>query len=271
MQEFKDRTTEAERELKDREERELKKLAPAEEKTILKAQIGKQRNEIIQKTKAVTAGWDAAANADEKLEKEVSKAYNKGLAEGKKKNETAWADLNAAVEKKELRLTEILVEMSNMEAKVREADNQVALMKEQVAAAQLEVADAVASFAAGGGDGGGDGASSAEMETLRDSLEAAHDEIVTYSERCESFEREMKIMSDKMAIYEQLLAHKPAPALQPSPSAPTVGMTPNASSAGLARGLDAAIEIINQAITKVPPIVHIIASIIIVVAVFFHD
>eukprot|EP01038_Epipyxis_sp_PR26KG_P010503 gene10503-14115_t len=81
--ELKSRAELAENELKERDLGEVKQLNPTEEKAILKTQINKQRDQIILKSKAATAGWDAAANSDERLDVEVERAYKRGLLEAK--------------------------------------------------------------------------------------------------------------------------------------------------------------------------------------------
>ena len=57
IRELKERSEKAEAELKDRDEAELAKLNPADEKTQLKTTVSKQREDIIMKSKAATAGW----------------------------------------------------------------------------------------------------------------------------------------------------------------------------------------------------------------------
>lgn len=46
--------------------REVRGLDAKDEKVLLKGQITKQREQIILKAKAATAGWDAAAQSDER-------------------------------------------------------------------------------------------------------------------------------------------------------------------------------------------------------------
>jgi hypothetical protein len=46
--------------------RELQGMNAGDEKVLLKGQITKQREQIILKAKAATAGWDAAAQSDER-------------------------------------------------------------------------------------------------------------------------------------------------------------------------------------------------------------
>ena len=78
LTELRDRTERAEGELKARDEMEIKKLSPTDVQTELKKQVVKQRQEIVNKEKTATAGWDAASEATEKLDKDVDKAYRRG-------------------------------------------------------------------------------------------------------------------------------------------------------------------------------------------------
>lgn len=90
---------------------------------------------------------------------------------------------------------------------MKHSEEEIAAMKLKVEQAQLEVADTIANFAMGGGgsgSGGGDGASSEEVESLRESLDAAQEEIATVSDRCEGLESEMRIMNEKIIIYQQV-------------------------------------------------------------------
>jgi hypothetical protein len=150
-----------------------------DEKVLLKGQITKQREQIILKAKAATAGWDAAAQSDERyvrilckaevavvqcilvcgpvptlslklqtrlprntsfvskcdvvwwdalidnrpfslcrLDVEVERAFKKGFAEERQKHIDDMKALNAAIEVKETRITELLVAMAAMEKKV---------------------------------------------------------------------------------------------------------------------------------------------------------
>lgn len=55
-------------------------------------------------SKAATAGWDAAASSDEKVDMEVKKAYRKGQADERELHKRDMDDIHAALEKKENRL-----------------------------------------------------------------------------------------------------------------------------------------------------------------------
>merc|ERR1712159_657330 len=85
IEQLQDRVKAAEEAIKVREEADSIGGDEAAEK--LKQQLKKQRQDIITKTAAATSGWNAAADADEKLTTEVEKAYKKGCDETKMKLE----------------------------------------------------------------------------------------------------------------------------------------------------------------------------------------
>ena len=69
-------------------------------------------------------------------------------------------ELNAAVEAKETRMTELLVSIGAMELKVMEADKQVLFYQQEIERIRQEAADTVLLFStmtSGNGDGGGGG------------------------------------------------------------------------------------------------------------------
>lgn len=217
INELKDRSEKAEQELRDRDAHEMKALNPQEESYRLKGEVNKQRDQIILKAKAATAGWDAAANADEKLELGVERAYMRGIKEEKERHAKDLITVNASLEKKETRITELLVAMAEMEKKVKQSDIQQENMRSQMEAMKLEVADAIAGIqqmaAAGGGGGGNvineDGEvvippSTAELERLREQLDTAQEEVVQFSERCERIEGELELARKRNRIYERL-------------------------------------------------------------------
>jgi hypothetical protein len=232
IKELKERTELAEAELKRRDDREMTALAPGDEKKELKTQVNKQREDIVMKTKAVAAGWDAAAAADERLNKEVDAAYAKGLKEGRQKNNAAWDALNSAVEVKENHITDLLVKLSEMEDKVRVSNLATTVMQQQLEVAKLEVADTIAMFA--DGSSGSGGASSAELDAARESLDQAQEEVVTANEKCESLENEMRVLEQKISVYEQLLSQRRV--AEPSPGSHIAAMP----SSGNGRIMDSA-------------------------------
>eukprot|EP00600_Ochromonadales_sp_CCMP1393_P009763 CAMPEP_0174963216 /NCGR_PEP_ID=MMETSP0004_2-20121128/5205_1 /TAXON_ID=420556 /ORGANISM="Ochromonas sp., Strain CCMP1393" /LENGTH=1919 /DNA_ID=CAMNT_0016211813 /DNA_START=58 /DNA_END=5817 /DNA_ORIENTATION=- len=221
LQELNDRSSNAEKELKERDEREQKALEPKDEKFALKGQITKQREQIILKSKAATAGWDAAAHSDERLDVETEKAYKRGLAEERDKHTENMEALNAAIEVKEARITELMVSVSEMEKKVMDGDERVKEMTQQTEAMKLEVVDTIANLSqmaasSGGGSGGGGevdadgepilGPTNAELEAAREELDSAQDELVSLMERCEKLDADLELARKKNRVYEQLAA-----------------------------------------------------------------
>ena len=205
--EFKNRADAAEIELRERDEREQKLLDPKDEKALLKGQIIKQRNDIILKGKAATAGWDAAADADERLDNEVERAFKKGLNQERDSHKESMKALNQAIENKENRITELLLSISEMERKILQRDETVKQMKTENDSLKLEVADTIATLSQlGMGTTGGDegSVSNAELDAVKEQLDNAQEELVTLIERCERLEQELVVSRKKNRVYEQL-------------------------------------------------------------------
>ena len=220
LKELQGRAELAEGELKERDVREQQGMDVKDEKVQLKGQISKQREQIILKAKAATAGWDAAAHSDERLDVEVERAFKKGFAEERELHKQNMAALNAAIETKEARITELLVSVSDMERRVRQSDAQVADMTKQTETMRLEVADTIASLSqmalSGGGGGGGGlmtgedgeeptlGPTPAELENAREQLDSAQEELVVLMERCDKLEADLEVARKKNRVFEQL-------------------------------------------------------------------
>lgn len=261
ISELKDRSDKAELELRERDARELKVLNPQEEAYKLKGEINKQRDQIIMKSKAATAGWDAAANADEKLDLEMQKAFSRGMREEKERHSQDLVAVNASLEKKETRITELLVSMAEMEKKVKASEMDQVNMRAQMEAMKLEVADAITGIqqmaAATSGNAttmtNEDGEvvippTNAEVDALREQLDLSQEELVSITERCERIEQELELARKRNRIYERL--------------ATMTGLTSGeAASVGGATGgnkgdygkynIDEAISIVKKAIVKV--------------------
>jgi len=207
--EFRNRADAAELELKERDEREQKMLDPKDEKSLLKGQIIKQRNDIILKGKAATAGWDAAADADERLDNEVERAYKKGLNQERESHKESMKALNQAIENKENRITELLLSVSEMERKMLQRDAIEKQLKTENDSLKLEVADTIATLSQlgmGGAIGSNEegSVSNAELDAVKEQLDNAQEELVTLIERCERLEGELVVSRKKNRVYEQL-------------------------------------------------------------------
>ena len=136
ISELEGRTERAEGELKLRDVREKDKTSPESENAKLKAQIAKQREEIVLKSKAATAGWDAAASADERLDLDVERAYRRGTDESSLQHVQDMKDMNKSLESKETKITDMLVNLNAMDKRVREAEERAKVAKDEVRVAR---------------------------------------------------------------------------------------------------------------------------------------
>ena len=196
IKELSERADKAEEELSQRDAQEQRALNPQEEKYILKQKVTKQRDEIVMKSKAATAGWDAAADAEEKLEVAVEKAYDKGLQEGRKANKADLAAMHAALEVKENRATELLEQTAALNRRIVELEK-----REKDLLVQLEEANTRVTLVPlrGGGDDDDDGG-------LASSLDAAEEQIIALNEKIEYLNDALRVSEKKIALYKQLAA-----------------------------------------------------------------
>lgn len=231
LAEYKERAEKAEAELKAKEEQAIKALAPHDEKAILTVKVQKQREEIVMKSKAATAGWDAAADADERAEKDIDAAFQRGKEEANKTRLADMAAINNAVEEKEIRITELVMELSQANKKVVELE--------------IAVEDANAQAAQGGGgvmnmfdaDTGEIGVSSEELNEVREELDAAQEEVVQLTDKLDAATAQLTVYEEKMQVYRDIIAELKAgggggAAVASSAS----GMLPTASTASLGGG-----------------------------------
>ena len=205
ISELKDRAERAELELKERDVSEQKGLSPSDERAALKTQVGKQRDDIVLKAKAATAGWNAAASADERLDLDVDKAYRRGKEENRSQHVLDMKNLNESLGVKETRITDLLVEANTMEKRLKEAEEKEVIAVELARVARQETIEAIATFAAGDVGGGG-GASETEVDTIRDALDAAQEEVVLLSEKCDGLSSALTIARQKGSLLEQLVS-----------------------------------------------------------------
>lgn len=236
LAELKERAERAELELKDRDAKALLGLSENDEKVHLTQQVGKQRTEIVMKSKAATAGWDAAADAEEKLSIEIEKAYNTGFKEGKAEVTGDLKNLHAAIEAKELRITELIEERSGLERRV--VDSEVAAERAiRDSAIALARSQQAASKGGGGGGSGGGGEHSdeqydeiaAELKSSREMLDGAQEELIALSDRLNEAKEALSVAEKKIVIYEKLhsgaLTGVSAPAAVTSADDATKGTT----------------------------------------------
>eukprot|EP01041_Mallomonas_annulata_P006076 gene6076-12261_t len=206
IEELKERAEKAENDLIQKESLEKQQLIPGEENTVLKETITTQRDEILQKTKAVTIGWDAAAEADEKLEKSVEKAYDKGYKDGKKEAKEDLDSLHLAIEQKENHATESLEKIAVLNKQIVELEK-----KESELLAQLSQARAKA--LRGGGA----------------TLKNAQEEVLQLTQKVDDLRIALKLSEKKIALYKQLMAARESASLPASASSASLASTATAA------------------------------------------
>ena len=192
LEEFRQRAEKAEAELKQRDEMERQKLAPTDERYVLKDTVSKQRDEIVLKSKAATAGWDAAADAEEKLEVAIDKAYQKGLKEGREQNKMTLKQMNDQLELKENRATELLEQFAGLNRRIAEMEK-----KEQASLAEIDELNVRIAMISARTD--------ADDENLQNSLDAAQEEISSLVEKNEVLKAALKQSEKKANLYKELL------------------------------------------------------------------
>lgn len=217
IEELQHRALSAEEEIKERDAQELAKLNTNEEKAQLRIKLNKQRDEIILKSKAVTAGWDAAAKADERVEVEVEKAYYRGFQEGKEQHTDDMKSLNDAIELKENRLTELVVKLNEMESRVREADLSSEKYRQEAENAKKETSDTISMFMSlqesmqsnsksETTDEVVIGHTNDEFESLQSTLDKAHDEIISITDRYDQLSQKLELSEQRVSTYVRLLS-----------------------------------------------------------------
>jgi hypothetical protein len=203
LKEWVSRAKNAEDELALRDENEIAKLDPSSEKAKLLEQLQKSRDDVKTKGKAATAGWNAAATADEKLEVAEQSKFQEGYAQAKKELASDTTAMNEQLEKKEARVTELMVKLQEQEGVVRDAQRRIEAAEEAAREAQQEVADTIATFGGGDGNDGG-GASAEEVEKLEQALDAAQDEVVALQDKLEEMQEQAEVSQQTISVLEQL-------------------------------------------------------------------
>jgi hypothetical protein len=137
------------------------------------------------------------------LDLDVDKAYRRGKEESQKQYSQDMISLNTSLEVKEIRITEMLVSISFMEKRVKDAEESSKRVIEEGRVARLEAIETIATF--GGGGGGGGTSSERELEAARDSLDTAQEEVVLLSEKCDGLTASLLIAKQKCELFEQLV------------------------------------------------------------------
>lgn len=230
LKELTERVLSAEKELSDRDEREKAGLSQEQETVVLKTQVTKQRNEIVMKSKAATAGWDAAADAEEKLDLEMEKAYQRGVSEGKKMNVVDLQSVHEAIEAKEQKIIELIEKCADAEKKALKAEKEMEEMEKKVRVAEVELEKARSHrhHQQGQEQKGLVGtaptsettypsSSSAvsdekiveleeELEKSKERLDETQEEMVALSEQVEELQQALQLSEQKIQLLEQMVA-----------------------------------------------------------------
>ena len=207
VNEYKSRAEQAEANVRSRDAAALALLPPDQEALRLRKELAKLTEELVNRSKAVTAGWDAAANAEERAEVELTKAYDKGFKEGSVRVSKDLEQINLSLEEKDIRIQELILKMGEMELTVKEAEAKIAEADKRAADAALEVSDALITLGASGGDGdaaGSGGVAEAEFDRVRAALDDAQEEIVSLQDRVDELTAQAAISEQTIAVYEQL-------------------------------------------------------------------
>ena len=211
--ELTERTERAEADLQAQEERYAKNISEADERHQLAMQIAKQRDDIIQKSKAATSGWDAAANAEERLEIEVDRAFQAGLNEGRKIGQDNILSVNQAVEEKQARINEILEHNALLEKAVKDAELRASSVEKAASIATRKAAASV-SNGGGGGDGGMNEETLEELQQAREALDSSQEECINLSEQLSVAKNELMICREEIDIYKRIIATAPTQSSQ---------------------------------------------------------
>jgi chromosome segregation ATPase len=221
IKELNERVLVAENELKERDEREIQKVSHDQEAVALKTQVSKQRNEIVMKSKAATAGWDAAANAEEKLDVEMERAYHRGVSEGKRVTMQDLQSVHEAIEAKEQKIVELIEKNADSEKRMMIAEKEMEEAQQQLLTANHYVEMMKAQLESKGSDGGGGMAMMMmsspgndekiteledELEKSKERLDETQEEMVSLTEQVDELQTALQFSEQKIKLLQQMVA-----------------------------------------------------------------
>lgn len=190
LQEMTDRTSAAEKELVRRDEIDKAKCSPGEEMYKLKSDLAAQRNELIAKTKAVTAGWEAAAVAEDKLEEERERAFKKGSDEARKKAALSMSKFTTDIETRDENITNMMTVLAALKQQAVALEEDKANLKKELELANLEVLDAMKN----GSDGSDGMVDNSELQSALADLNVAQANVVELSTKCEKLNKKVLLL-----------------------------------------------------------------------------
>ena len=200
--ELTDRVTRAEQELRDKDRRDAN---PSDTDLLIR----RQREDIILKSQAATSGWNAAAVADERVDKEVLVAFEKGREEERQQHLLVMEELNKAVELKENRIGELLEEKHLLEIQSLQRERDLQQRAMDMDKLQVEMQETISAISSGNLLGGGDD-NSDEVVELKSALDEAQEELVKEVERSGNLQKQLDVVNRKIQLMEQLLSSPPS-------------------------------------------------------------
>lgn len=196
--ELQDRVKAAESELKVRDKIDIDASTDNDGKRELTVLLGKQRDDLIMKNKAATAGWNAVAVVEEKFESETSKSYQAGIADTNKVNALEMKVLNEAIELKDSRIAELMDAVSSSKRRLIDAEEQLLSTKQELDNANQEIVDTIHSLSSSGVGGG----VAYDMEEEHDAMQ---DELLELTDKYDKLYSQKQHMEKLLYAYEQLV------------------------------------------------------------------
>lgn len=182
------------------------KLSPNDDRMHLRAQLAKQREDILLKSKAVTAGWDAAASADGRLDLDVNRAFRQGRDGSSVEHCANMKALHLSLEAKESRITELLVKVNGMEDDVKCAEEGRRKAVEEMRTMRLEAMETIAMYGTGLCQDTDGAALEKELDSLKDLLNNSQEELVLVMESRDQLSSSLSTARQSIDLLQQLLS-----------------------------------------------------------------
>ena len=184
----------------------------------------------------IIIGWNAAADADQRLETEIQKAYKKGLDENNNKKSSEWIALNKSIESKDQHISDLLLSLQTAQSELLQTQEKMEAANKELIKTKLDLQDAMNDFAIqttlslnknvksstvksdktnanskkSGDDEEADGDNSEDLKEevarLKQEKEQSQDEIVNLIEKNENLEEQLKLLEQMGSAYEQVIA-----------------------------------------------------------------
>ncbi len=163
------------------------------------------------------AGWNAAADADEKLTIEIEKAYRRGCDETKQKLEQDNSAINKSLEEKDDEITSLLLKCTSAENEKRVIEENMTILQQDMEDLKLYLSDIEDERRAASESGVGDGTMAlgagvahmqADLEKAIQQLDESNEELVELKEKLEHNQQLLDIANEKVAAYKRAVSGK---------------------------------------------------------------